>query len=123
MTLDQWFSTGGEFPTRGEFCIFEGGIFLNVIERFRINGNSLQTIYMKNISKVGFILINLTFMLAIVLSKLFFLLFCIIMVNCCFLIDDSSINFLIIAMVFVLHKTIILKLFSFVNTILIVLVL
>ena len=45
------------------------------------------------------------------------------MVNCCFLIDDSSINFLIIAMVFVLHKTIILVLFSFVNTILIVLVL
>ena len=40
-TLVQWFSTGGEFPTRGEFCIFEGGIFLNVIECFRINGNSL----------------------------------------------------------------------------------
>ena len=26
LRLGQWFSTGGEFPTRGEFCVFEGGI-------------------------------------------------------------------------------------------------
>ena len=25
LILNQWFSTGGEFPTRGEFCIFQGG--------------------------------------------------------------------------------------------------
>ena len=24
--LIQWFSTGGEFPTRGKFCIFKGEI-------------------------------------------------------------------------------------------------
>ena len=50
-------------------------------------------------------------MYAIVLSKLFFLLCYFIRVNCCFLVNNVAINFVIIAIVFVLYETIILKLF------------
>ena len=38
------------------------------------------------------------------------------MLNCWFLVNNTAINFVIIAMVFVLHKTIILELFLFANT-------
>ena len=43
-------------------------------------------------------------MQAIVLSILFLLCY-FVMVNCCFLVNTPAINFVIIAMVFVLHET------------------
>ena len=38
------------------------------------------------------------------------------MVGCCFLVNDSAFNLVIIAMVFVLYETIILEIFLFANT-------